>query len=362
MKRSLAARATVARRLAPVVALAAAGCVPLQPVTPASVEPATPVVVQSATPAAPAVTPAPAPVPVVTPAPAVVAQPAPASPETLRALEELTELKEELRHLLNAVEEIQFDRDREAAERETARWQQQNLFQDLDRRLLKLERDARLFSQPAPPPATPPSAPPAAAVLPAIEPLVPDIGDSAIALDISGGGPADTAALGDGAPATITVGDAAAAGDDGDIVGDAGDAAGDTVADTVTVQEQVAYDRAFALLKQSRYDDAIAAFGQLADTWPNGQLADDALYWKSEAQYVNREYEAALQGFEGVVARYPDSSRLPEALLKTGTIRHEIGAYPEAERVFRDILQRFPDHQVGTMARLRLGRAPYTTQ
>lgn len=334
-----AARFAPGRRLIPALALApallAAGCVPLQPVPAAQVEPA-----PATQPGAPAAAAAPAP---------VVIAPAAASPETVRALEQLTELKEELKRLLNAVEEIQFDRDRADAAQETARWQQQNLFQDMDRRLLKLEQDTRLLlSQPVR--LQPPAAAPV--VAPAIEPVVPGIGDSAIALD--GGEPADTASAADRSDAP---GDAAAGGE----IGDA-DGAEALPAETVTVQEQAAYDRAFGLLKQSRYDDAIAAFAQLADTWPNGQLADDALYWKSEAQYVNREYEAALEGFETVVTRYPDSARLPEALLKTGTIRHEIGAYPEAERVFRDILQRFPDHQVGTMARLRLGRAPYTTQ
>lgn len=329
------------RRFAPALAAtvlvaAVAGCVPLQPVQSPQVEQ---VPVQTvATPAA-APAPATAPAPVPTPAPAA------ASPETLRALEQLTELKEELKRLLNAVEEIQFDRDREAAGRETIRWQQQNLFQDMDRRLLKLEQDTRLLlSSPVQPP-------PAPVFAPAIEPVVPDIGDSAIAPDLSGGGPADTAAAGRGiAPPAAIAGDAAV---------EAGDA---LPAAAVSVQEQAAYDHAFGLLKQSRYDDAIAAFQQLADTWPSGQLADDALYWQSEAQYVNREFEAALQGFTAVTARYPDSARVPEALLKIGAIQHNIGAYDKAAEVFRDILQRFPDHQVGTMAQLRLRRPPYTTQ
>lgn len=311
------------------VAAGVAGCVP--PAPPATVEQATP---------QPAATPAAA----VTPAP----PPAAASPETLRALEQLTELKEELKKLLNAVEEIQFDRDRESAAQETARWQRENLFQDLDRRLLKLERDMRLLPLPGAAgaavaaPAGPAADPGLTVVTPVLDPLLSGLGDSAIAL----GAPSATAALAD-APAA-GVDDAAAEAD--------ADAA------TVSVQEQQAYDLAFGFLKQSRYDDAIEGFQALADTWPDGQLADDAVYWKSEAQYVNREYEAALEGFTAVVTRYPDSSRLPEALLKTATIQHEIGAYPEAEKAFRDILERFPDHQVGTMARLRLGRPPYSTQ
>lgn len=340
---------------APAALLAASllvACVPLQPPGSAQVEQVTPQPVAQP-PAAPAVAPA--------AAPAGVAAPAAASPETLRALEQLTELKEELKRLLNAVEEIQFDRDREAANRETTRWQRENLFQDMDRRILKLERDTRLLLT-QPPPAQQPPAPGTAlapVIAPALDPVVPGIGDSAIALDISGGGPADTAAAGgaeNGAVATVAaVGAAGAAG------AAAPDALG-AAADAISVPEQQAYDQAFGLLKQSRYEDAIDAFQRLADTWPDGQLADDAVYWKSEAQYVNREYAAALDGFTTVVTRYPDSARLPEALLKTGTIQYDIGAYQEAAAIFRDILERFPDHQVAVSAHTRLRRIEQTIQ
>lgn len=336
-QRSAVARAGIRRLAAPaLVALVAAGCVPIQPTGPAQVDEVTP---------PPATAPA---------AAAAAAAPAAAGAETLRALAQLTELKEELKRLLNAVEEIQFDRDREAANRETARWQQENLFQDMDRRILKLERDARLLLT-QPPSAQPPAAPGAVApvLAPAFEPVVPDIGDSAIALDISGGGPADTAAAAGGGAGT------SAGADDGAPGTVAPD---DAAADAISVQEQEAYDQAFGLLKQSRYEDAIAAFQRLADTWPDGQLADDAVYWQAEAQYVNREYAAALDGFTTVVTRYPDSARLPEALLKTGTIQYDIGAYQEAAAVFRDILQRFPDHQVAVSAQTRLRRIEQTIQ
>lgn len=303
------------------------GCAPLYP--PPVEQPATQ---PAATPAAPPAAP--------------VAQPAPASPETLEALEQLTDLKEELKKLLNAVEKIEF-------ERETSRWQQQNLFEDFDRRILKLERDVRLLlSQPAVPanntPATAPDPAPAAT-------LNPDPG----ADEAPGASPPADVAI------VIPVPDP---GGDTTVTAPLPDASADTATDpsqaapaqeqrqTVSVQEQQAYDQAFSLLKQSKYQDAINGFQRLADTWPNGQLADDAHYWKSEAQYVNREYEDARDGFRVVTTRYPDSPRVPQALLKIGQIEYDIGAYEEAAEIFRDILERLPDHQVAVRAQMLLRR------
>jgi tol-pal system protein YbgF len=131
---------------------------------------------------------------------------------------------------------------------------------------------------------------------------------------------------------------------------------------SVTLDEQNAYEQAFDLLKQSRYEDAILGFQTLVDTWPTSQLADDAYYWMSEARYVNREFEHALSGFRTVVSRYPDSQRVPEALLKIGYIQYDIGAYEDAAETFRDILARFPGHQVTVSAQTRLRRIEQTIQ
>ena len=116
------------------------------------------------------------------------------------------------------------------------------------------------------------------------------------------------------------------------------------------------------MLKQSRYQDAVEQFQAMVNTWPDSPLADDALYWMAEANYVNREFEAALNGFRAVVERYPDSARLPEAMLKVGYIQYDIGAYDQAATTFRDILARFPGHQVTVSAETRLRRIEQTIQ
>ena len=242
------------------------------------------------------------------------------SSETLAALEQLTELKEELKKLRNAVEEIQFHTD-------NATRRQQNLFQDMDRRLLSLERAQRLVS-------LPPAVPPANGNVGALPGVTPG-GTGAVEVVVGSAGATET-------PAISTP-----------------DAAEEK---TVSVEEQEAYDQAFDLLKKSKYQNAISQFRQMAEDWPDSQLADDAYYWMSEALYVNRELEAALSGFRIVAIRYPDSQRVPEALLKIGYIQYDIGAYEDAAEVFRDLLARFPGHQVSVSAQTRLRRIEQTIQ
>jgi TolA-binding protein len=78
-------------------------------------------------------------------------------------------------------------------------------------------------------------------------------------------------------------------------------------------QERQAYERAFELLKQGRYDLAVAAFKAFVQSYPNGQYADNAQYWLGEANYVQRQFKDALKEFQAVVNNHPSSPKRPDA-------------------------------------------------
>lgn len=121
-----------------------------------------------------------------------------------------------------------------------------------------------------------------------------------------------------------------------------------------TPEEQLAYDQAFNLLKQSRYGESVAAFQQLLVQSPNGALADDAQYWIGEAMYVTRDFSGGLQAFQSVVDRFPESARVAEAMLKLGYIQYEIGAKEEARQTLTQVVNRFPGSRVAISAQTRL--------
>ncbi|MEM7195927.1 MAG: tol-pal system protein YbgF [Pseudomonadota bacterium] len=239
--------------------------------------------------------------------------------EFLKALSDLQDLESELRELRNLIEKMQFESD-------NARRRQQDLFADIDRRLLDLEKNRSAVA-------------------------VPDASQSSVAsgtnATVGGNSLADIVIVGNSNTVESTSPSPTLGGNENSVV---------------SVNEQQQYEQAFELLKQSRYEDAINAFQAMVDTWPESQLADDGYYWMSEAHYVNREFESALTGFTTVVNRYPDSQRVPEALLKIGYIQYDIGAYEDAAETFRDVLARFPGHQVTVSAQTRLRRIEQTIQ
>ncbi len=270
--------------------------------------------------------------------------------EMIRALYELTALKEELKVLRNRVEEMHF-------KQEIASRRQQDFILDMDRRLTDLEQNQQDFL----------------ARLEALASItLPPSEEALTEGEAIEDGTTDVVTGAEGAVAEQTLPGEASEDDDGQA---GGTDSVDTVAvssarpepdatpvGSVSLNEQDAYDTAFEALKQSRYQDAIEQFQALVNTWPESQLADDSLYWMSEAYYVTREFEAALNGFRTLVQRHPGSSRVPEAMLKVGYIQYDIGAYDEAANTFENILERFPGHQVTVSASIRLRRIKQTIQ
>ena len=118
--------------------------------------------------------------------------------------------------------------------------------------------------------------------------------------------------------------------------------------------ERSAYERAFNLLKEGRYDLAVAAFKTFVSTYPKGRYTDNAQYWLGEANYVQRNFKQALSEFEKLVNNYPDSPKRPDALLKIGYTYQELGDSDKARLSLNNVRMNYPDTTAARLATKRL--------
>ena len=151
-----------------------------------------------------------------------------------------------------------------------------------------------------------------------------------------------------GAGIAGTTGAAAAAGAGAGVVAGGG---GQT---TVAGSDTAAYQAAFGLLKDSQFDQAIAAFQQFLVTYPDSSLADNAQYWLGEAYYVNKSFPEALAAFQRVATKYPQSRKVPDALLKVGYCYYELKQWTEAHDTLAQVVTSYPDTPAGKLAQSRL--------
>jgi tol-pal system protein YbgF len=118
--------------------------------------------------------------------------------------------------------------------------------------------------------------------------------------------------------------------------------------------QRKAYNAAFDLLKQGRYDAAETAFTDFLDQHPQGPYSDNAQYWLGESRYVTRNFEGALEAFRQTIQRYPDSAKVPDARLKIGYTLHELQRLEEAKTVLREVASEYTNDTVARLAEERL--------
>ena len=122
------------------------------------------------------------------------------------------------------------------------------------------------------------------------------------------------------------------------------------------IAEQRAYQTAFDLLKEGRYEEASSSFSAFLSEYPQGRYADNAQYWLAESYYVSRKFSESLREFRTLVERYPSSSKLSGSKLKIGFIHHELGEITQAKRALNAVIEEYPRTTVERLARDRLAQ------
>lgn len=118
--------------------------------------------------------------------------------------------------------------------------------------------------------------------------------------------------------------------------------------------DQVAYDAAFELLKQARYDQAREAYTAFLKKFADSPLRDNAQFWLGETWYVTKGFKQALVEFQKVIKDYPDSNKLPDAWLRVGYCQAELGQDEAARKAFATVTEQFPESESAKRALARL--------
>ncbi|MDF1817150.1 MAG: tol-pal system protein YbgF [Immundisolibacteraceae bacterium] len=132
--------------------------------------------------------------------------------------------------------------------------------------------------------------------------------------------------------------------------------AGDGSPAELKMLEQQAYRQAFDLLKAAKYDEAITAYQQFLQLYPNGDYADNARYWVGEAHYVTRNFDKALVEFNRLLELHPASSKRADAELKIGYIFYEQGKWADARQLLSRVASNASASAAARLAKSRLDR------
>lgn len=107
--------------------------------------------------------------------------------------------------------------------------------------------------------------------------------------------------------------------------------------------EREAYQKAFDVLRELRYEQAITAFQNFLKQYPNGRYAHIAQYWLGEANYARRDFKQAIEEYRRLTKDFPNSPKVAEAMLKIGYSYNEMNDPKSAADIFERLMERFPN-------------------
>ncbi len=116
-------------------------------------------------------------------------------------------------------------------------------------------------------------------------------------------------------------------------------------------KEQKAYQTAFDLLRDLRYDKSIVSFRSFLKDYPDGRYAHIAQYWIGEANYAQRNFKNAISDYQELIKRYPSSPKMAEAMLKISYSYYELNDLKMADQNLQRLITSYPDSTEAGQAR-----------
>ncbi len=121
-----------------------------------------------------------------------------------------------------------------------------------------------------------------------------------------------------------------------------------------SVTEKVAFDAAYANVRDNHYKQAITQFKQFLIDYPAGEYSDNAQFWLASVYRVTRDVPAAKKGFKAVSVNYPKSEKASVSLYKLADIYVDEKNKSEAKKIYQQLIKQYAGSTSAKMAEKKL--------
>jgi len=118
--------------------------------------------------------------------------------------------------------------------------------------------------------------------------------------------------------------------------------------------EKVAFDKAFASVRKSKYTLAIKQFNQFLNDYPTGEYSDNATFWLASVYKVVGDVPHAKQYFQSVFTQFPKSEKAALSMLKLADIYLAENKKSKAKQMYAQITAQYAGTTSAHMAEKKL--------
>ena len=115
-----------------------------------------------------------------------------------------------------------------------------------------------------------------------------------------------------------------------------------SVVDT-DVQGKPVYGAAFELMKNRKLDEAVTAFKQFLQQYPQSSLVVNGYYWLGQIYYKQANLDEARKAFLIVKNQFPDHAKAADSRYKLGVVLHRLGDDVQAKSILQAVVKQYGD-------------------
>ena len=120
-----------------------------------------------------------------------------------------------------------------------------------------------------------------------------------------------------------------------------------------------AYRGALSLYGNRDWVRARAAFQQVFDSDPSGDLADNALFWIGGTYYQTGNFNEAIRYYKRVVDEFGDQNKAPDAMYMLALSYEKTSDLAMAKTTLQQVIARYPYSAPASSAKSELNRIKY---
>jgi len=124
-----------------------------------------------------------------------------------------------------------------------------------------------------------------------------------------------------------------------------GDGLGETARASASpdVSDQDAYNEAFQLIRERKFEDALVAMESFIEAYPDSELILDARFWRGQVFDVLGRDEEAIEAFKSLTLVAPDYRRILQVKVKLGKLLIKKQDVMNGRKILQEVITQAPE-------------------
>ena len=115
--------------------------------------------------------------------------------------------------------------------------------------------------------------------------------------------------------------------------------------------ENRAFEAAYGLYKSGSHADAIKAFHEHLNKYPDSVHIPNAKYWLGKSQFAIKDYKNALTTYQLLLRDFPRAPKAPDALYGIAGCQRGLKQHISARKTLNQLIAKYPDSEAAAKAR-----------